>query len=257
MRFYISFFALLIITITSAAQTADNGLTANSGNIQLGGTLNQTTTIDQNGFGFHLKSGNTPVFTTLANGNVGIGTTTPANRLSFPDLHLSDDPIGITWYNQGSGPDLISYSIHRTAGSWVGPDYQQLRLGWLTGIVLDPGVSYGKSYVDIKGNGLRVTEGNVGIGTTTPQSKLHVAGDAWVVNKLKIGDFTTGDVSDASIYTIGQVRASGGFNLRSPEALDNSFSGINYYGNGVGIFSNNTIAGTFSMVGGVITVHNY
>ena len=55
MRFYISFFALLIITITSAAQTADNGLTANSGNIQLGGTLNQTTTIDQNGFGFHLK----------------------------------------------------------------------------------------------------------------------------------------------------------------------------------------------------------
>jgi hypothetical protein len=166
MRSYISFFVLLIIGFSSAAQTADNGLTANSGNIQLGGTLNRTTSIDQNSFGLHLWSGNNQIFTTLANGNVGIGTTTPWARLSFLDVHLTEEPIGIGWYNGGYGGDATRYGIHRTAGPWVGPDYAQLRLGWLTGIVLDPGTDHGKSYVDVQGNGLRVTSGNIGIGTT-------------------------------------------------------------------------------------------
>jgi hypothetical protein len=250
MKRYIFIVTLLFPGFNSFAQTASNGLTANSGNIQLGGILNQTTSIDQNIFGLHLWSGNNQIFTTLPNGNVGIGTTTPWARLSFTDVHLTEEPIGIGWYNGGYGGDATRYGIHRTAGQWIGPDYAQLRVGWLTGIVLDPGTDHGKSYVDIKGNGLRVTEGNVGIGTTTPQSKLHVQGDAWVVNKLKIGNFTTGDVTDASIYTNGQVRASGGFNLRIPTALDQTFSGMNYYGNGVGIFSNNTPTATFSMVGG-------
>ena len=166
-----------MITITSAAQTADNGLTANSGNIQLGGTLNRTTSIDQNNFGLHLWSGNNQIFTTLPNGNVGLGTTTPWARLSFLDVHLTEEPIGIGWYNGGYGGDATRYGIHRTAGPWVGPDYAQLRLGWLTGIVLDPGVSHGKSYVDVVGNGIRVTQGSVGIGTTTTHSKFEINSD--------------------------------------------------------------------------------
>ncbi len=81
MRFPILITALVAMTINSTAQTANNGLTANGGNIQLGGTLIQSTTIDQNSFDFHLKHGTTPFFTTLANGNVGIGTTTPTAKL--------------------------------------------------------------------------------------------------------------------------------------------------------------------------------
>ncbi|SMD08352.1 hypothetical protein [Pedobacter africanus] len=42
---------------------------------------------------------------------------------------------------------------------------------------MNPGINYGKSYVDIQGNGLRVTTGDIGIGTTdTKGYKLAVNG---------------------------------------------------------------------------------
>jgi hypothetical protein len=169
MRFSVLFLALLILVINSTAQTtADNGLNISSpNNVQLGGTLNRTTIIDQNGFNFHLRNGNTPIFTTLGNGNVGIGNAAPEARLSFPDAGASEEASGMTW---SSGSYLYRYGIHRTAGPWAGPNYQQLRVGWETGIILDPGNNFGRSYVDITGNGLRVTSGNVGIGTTNPGS---------------------------------------------------------------------------------------
>jgi hypothetical protein len=102
-----------------------------------------------------------------ATGNVGIGTTSPQASLSFVDL-FSAAPDGITWYSGAP----TAYGIYKTAGAWAGPDYQQLKLSWQTGIVLNPGSLYGKSYVDVQGAGIRVTSGNVGIGTANPQAKL-------------------------------------------------------------------------------------
>ncbi|HZE83536.1 MAG TPA: hypothetical protein VE035_04465 [Puia sp.] len=93
-----------------------------------------------------------------ASGNVGIGTTNPAASLSFVNVNASDNPTGITWYNDA---DATYYGIHRTGGPWSPPNYQQIRIGWQTGIVLDPGSSYGASYVNIIGGGLRVTAGTV------------------------------------------------------------------------------------------------
>lgn len=119
----------------------------------------------------------------ILNGNVGIGTPAPAARLSFNNVTDGSEPVGITWHN----PSPTAYGLHRTAGAWTAPDYQQLRLGWSTGIILDGGTAYGKSYVDIQGNGLRVTSGNVGIGAATaPAEPLDVNG------RIKAGALSIG-----------------------------------------------------------------
>lgn len=79
-------------------------------------------------------------------GNVGIGSLTPTAKLSFGNV-VVDSVNGITWYD--SGP--LWYGIYRTSGPWIANTYQQLKVSWQTGIVLDPGTFYDKSYVDIQG----------------------------------------------------------------------------------------------------------
>lgn len=123
-----------------------------------------------------------------ATGNVGIGTTNPAAKISFNEVNDSDNPSGLTWFSGGP----LNYGIYRTPGSWAAPAYQQLKLSWDTGIILEPGSQYQNSYVDIKGGGLRVTSGNLGIGVVNPSSPLQVEGaptQSWLVN---LGNTATG-----------------------------------------------------------------
>ena len=110
-------------------------------------------------------------------GNVGIGTTTPGAKLSFMDVSVSSTSDGITWYN----PSPLQYGIYRTSGTWVAPNYQQLKMNFLTGIILDPGSASSKSYVDVQGGGLRVSAGNTGIGTIVAPEKLTVGGGNFAI----------------------------------------------------------------------------
>lgn len=109
-------------------------------------------------------------------GNVGIGTLTPGARLSFNDVNDGSSAAnGITWFN--SNP--LDYGIYRTAGNWAMPDFQQLKISWKTGIIINPGDQFGKSYLEVGGGGLRVTSGNVLIGKSSqlnPNYKLDVNG---------------------------------------------------------------------------------
>jgi len=138
-----------------------------------------------------------------ATGNVGIGTTTPGANLSFKSVLETSDPSGITWYS----PRPLAYGIYKTAGVWdVGINYQQLQLSWETGIILDPGSLYGKSYVDIQGAGLRITSGNLGIGIVdTKGYKLAVNGKIRV-HEIKVETANWPDYVFAKDYQLSSLK---------------------------------------------------
>jgi hypothetical protein len=98
------------------------------------------------------------------------------------EFHFSNNQnVGFTWWNENP----TSYGIYRTAGGWDHPNYQQLKLNWDTGIILNPGTAYGKSYVDVQGNGLRISSGALGIGTTNPLNGLNI---------FSFGNFSNGSI---------------------------------------------------------------
>jgi hypothetical protein len=150
-------------------------------------------------------------------GNIGIGTTAPtrkfdistAGQITFGDNVTYDSTAGIYWHS-GAG-----YGMYRTAGPWTSPNYQQVLLHWDTGIILNPGTAYGKSYVDIQGNGLRVTSGNVGIGTTSPVYRLHV--NSGTANNVGLFESTDPGavilLKDNTTTGTGEAIARGGNNL--------------------------------------------
>lgn len=94
------------------------------------------------------------------------------NSINFNDLNDGRDvPDGITWFK----PDPFRYGIYRTGGAWVGANFQQLKLAFDTGIIIDGGFMHGKSGTSIQPN-----DGKVGIGTDVSTAKLEVRGNSAV-----------------------------------------------------------------------------
>lgn len=131
-------------------------------------------------------SGNLVDSSLFDNGNVGVGTASPARALDVAGTGqialLGNDAIhgtgspGLFWYKNSD-----SYGIFKTNGPWSAPSYQQLEVNWRTGIVIDGGTEYRKS-----GTVLQPFGGNVGIGTRTPAHTLEVAGDANITGQLLV-----------------------------------------------------------------------
>jgi hypothetical protein len=156
-------------------------------------------------------------------GNVGIGTTSPATDLNFTDLSTTSAATGISWYSASP----TAFGIHRTAGSWTAPNYQQIRIGWATGIILDPGTLYGASYVQVMGGGLRVTSGNLAIGNITPAYPLDVTGTAQFRNGVRF----TGLTNDNTQNNILAIDGNGNVFFRSASTLGGAGSAWGLTGN--------------------------
>ncbi len=145
-------------------------------------------------------------------GNVGIGEgdADPVRTLdlgydgqiTFGEGVTSDSEAGIYW-NEGVG-----YGIYRTQGSWDEPDYQQLKIRWDAGIILNPGSNWGaKCYVDVQGK-LNVT-GPEGSDPENPSDTLEVNGNTMLWGSIKMD---AKEDSTWEIYTMvekGIISSSG------------------------------------------------
>ncbi len=186
--------------------------------------------------------------------NIGIGTTTANTKLEvngdvmigYNNLQLmpaggsvaTDSDAGIYWHTPGTGAGA-DYGIYRTPGAWTGNTFQQLKLHWGTGIVLDPGTLYGKSYVDIVGGGLRVTQGNVGIGTTATSGKLTILQDstANTIPAIRIIG-SAGDPTNYRLDIVPSLNTEVDYRFNLKNAYGTAFDGtvMTFRGNGnVGI----------------------
>ena len=93
--------------------------------------------------------------------------------------HTAASNEGIFWHTN------TEYGIYRTAGTWVHPTYQQLRISFHTGIELDGGTAYGKSGVNLIAGNFKVG------GLVTIDASRNISG-----NTLTAGDAFRSDRSE-------------------------------------------------------------
>lgn len=178
--------------LTSAGRTTSNTL-------GVGGSSNPTTNITGAGTANKLSKwadgtgtlGDSAIFEN-ANGDIGIGTSSPGGVLDLQRNSNAD--LLQRFFNTGGGGAKLRYVAATGATS-------QLQLtdhtGWLMSIagnrnfgmqfrVLTPGASNTEDGLDSSAKMVILPSGRVGIGTTTPQSLLDVAGDIKVAGNAVV-----------------------------------------------------------------------
>ncbi len=181
------------------------------------GLLVRTSSVDMN-MALGVYNGTSYVMSVLNNGNVGIGTTTPINSLGF-----GTGSTGIGFYS--SNTTLNSGKIAEIVQSEVGSGNGHLLF---------------KTYQGGSGGAERMriqNDGNVGIGTTTPMSALHLVSPN-TATSLTIGNGQFGK-------TLGLIQTSadtsGFLRIQSVQSNGSTYGNIvlNDAGGNVGIGTTN------------------
>lgn len=201
------------ITANSTAITALSvgGQTINSTGISVNSTFTNTFTI-----------GTSAYF--VANGNVGIGTSTPAGKLQVNGGSAND--VGPEIKITGSAGYLDMHN-NLSVGS-----YNNITVEGDKGIIFSSGTANTGSLVIapwFNGTaGIRITNnGSVGIGVSSPAQTLQVAGVAWIGG-------TTATGSTVAIYSNGNTSAT--IEALNPADINTKRNlGLQTFGGNVGI----------------------
>jgi hypothetical protein len=132
------------------------------------------------------------IYVTGSNGNVGIGTTSPDQKLEVEgNIRLG---TGGTIYGDTNNPSLTLNNSNGTFLRYTTSHY----IGVGAGVIRLVTGGSDRLYIS--------SSGNVGIGTTSPSAKLHVDGDAIITGKVTAQEFHTEFVSASIIYQSGSTK---------------------------------------------------
>ena len=166
------------------------------------------TSVDSNIF---FKTDNTEKMRIDSSGNVGIGDTSPDYRLSVKKVNAATPAIMVSGAHYG-GPRIQTYGLDADSNAWMGLGTDMSGAAYEHNIYFSDYNSNGRLSMGTY-NGTTYSEkmcilrtGNVGIGITSPQDKLHVSGDA-IISGTRFGDFSVASISTIG-YAIANISAS-------------------------------------------------